>query len=462
MAAPTVFDGPVVIVGGGVAGLVSALLLLEAGCEVVVIEKFPYVGGLARSYEYDGFVFDCGPHRFHTENPNVASLLERVLKDDTTFFPRVSEVYFKGKYYGWPIKPQNLLQLPPSLALQATVDLTLNSFKTYDVDNFENYVLRQYGPTLYEHFFRGYSEKFLGIHPRDTHPDWAKTGINRAIIDENLEMQNLSQLLKTTLGQFNQQESRFIYPKAGMQQAWRNISRMIKGLGGRIITGTGARMEGTGTQVTKVWANEESFIPSKVIWTAPITLATKQLGLETPDLPYLGLLLFNVCADHAVPRDYQWCYYGAEDIVYNRISTPKFFSPDTVPNPRATGLCVEVTCMAGDERWQNAERLTDWVVDDLVKVGMLPNRRVVHEVFVERLDNSYPIYHKRYPGELKRAREGLEQFGNLHLAGRTGLFWYNNMDHSIENAMQLCRKLLRDAGRTEIREANLAQGLRSA
>ena len=80
----TVFDGPVVIVGGGVAGLVSAQLLLEAGCEVVVVERETIVGGLARSYKYDGFTFDCGPHRFHTENPNVGAYLERVMQGDST------------------------------------------------------------------------------------------------------------------------------------------------------------------------------------------------------------------------------------------------------------------------------------------------------------------------------------------------------------------------------------------
>ena len=41
------------------------------------------------------------------------------------------------------------------------------------------------------------------------------------------------------------------------------------------------------------------------------------------------------------------------------------------------------------------------------------------------------------------------------------MFWYNNMDHSIENAMQLCKRLLRDAGRADVEEAALAQGLAS-
>lgn len=455
-------DGPVVVVGGGVAGLVSAQLLLEAGCEVVVIERNADIGGLARSFRYDGFSFDCGPHRFHTENPNVKAYLDRVIRGDGTLFPRLSEVYFQGKYYRWPLHPKNLLQLPKPLAVRAGIDLALNGFKEYEIDNFEQYVLRQYGPTLYEHFFRGYSEKFLGIHPRDTHPDWAKVGINRAIIDDKLQMQNLSQLAKSTLTQFNKVEIPFLYPTEGMQQAWQNVAALIRAKGGRILQGVGARMEGRNGHIDRVWAGNESFTPSVVIWTAPITLAMKQLNLEPPDLPYLGLLLYNVCVETEVPRRYQWCYYGADELIFNRISIPKFFSERTVPHPGATGLCVELTCMEGDERWRYAERLTDWVIDDLVKVGLIPSRKAVHDVFIERIPESYPIYHKHYPRELEKARRSLAQFDNLQLAGRTGMFWYNNMDHSIENAMQLVKRLLRDSGRAEIEEVQLAQGLAAA
>ena len=95
----------------------TAHLLLEAGAKVVVIEKMEQVGGLARSYVYeDNFVLDCGPHRSDVTNPNVNAYVSRILKDRGTNFPRKSEVFFKGKYYDWPIKPQNLVQLPQSLA----------------------------------------------------------------------------------------------------------------------------------------------------------------------------------------------------------------------------------------------------------------------------------------------------------------------------------------------------------
>ena len=446
-------DGDVVVVGAGVAGLTTAIELQKAGASVKVIEKSPILGGLARSWSYDGFVFDVGPHRFHTENPKVSEFVNGILQGDSTWFPRVSEVYFEGSYYSWPLKPQNLIQLPPVMAAKSALDLAINNFREYDIDSFENYVLRQYGPTLYDNFFKGYSQKFLGLHPRDTHPDWAKVGINRAIIDNNLQMQNLSQLLKTTLLQFRTpDETRFLYPKSGMQQTWDTLGRMFVNAGGTIHAGVGAVMEGENNRVVAVHAGDQAtYHPSTVVWTAPITLAQKQLGLDVSDLEYLGLICYNVCLSGGVPRDYQWCYYGASDLLINRVSIPRFFSDRTAP-PGMTGICSEVTCRKDDERWKHAERLTDHVVNDLIKVGMIKRRSDVHNVHVERVADSYPIYHKNYTGHLEKARAGLSQFENLELAGRTGLFWYNNMDHSIENGLQLAEKLLAEGGKKQSKD----------
>jgi protoporphyrinogen oxidase len=459
----SVYEGPVVVVGAGVAGLVTAHLLSENGAKVIVIEREAAIGGLAKSFSYDGFTFDVGPHRFHTENPNIKAYLDRVLLGHSTAFPRRSEVYFQGKYYRWPLHPKNLIQLPVPLALKSSIDLAINGRKTYGNVSFEDYVLRQYGPTLYEHFFKGYSIKFLGIHPKETHPDWAKVGINRAIIDDKLQMQNLAQLAKTTLLQFNKAEIDFLYPKGGLYKTWEKVAELIEARGGRILTGTSARLVGSGEHIEAVVAENEHGLeriePSLVIWTAPITLACAQLNLDVPRLPYLATLIFNVLVGAECPREYQWCYYGADDIVFSRVSIPKFFSDDTCPRG-TTGLCVEVTCREGDDRWRYAERLTDWVVDDLVKVGLVKTRKDVQDVRVERVKETYPIYHGQYPAELEKARKQLSKFSNLQLAGRTGMFWYNNMDHSMENAMQLTRKLLKDSGKLDTEEAALAAGVK--
>jgi len=455
-----IFERPVVIVGGGVSGLAMAHLLSESGVSVVVLERDAEIGGLAKSYRYDGFVFDVGPHRFHTQDPHVNTWIHRVVAEEAILFPRLSEVYFQGRYFRWPLHPSQLIQLPPALAAKSGLDLAANTFRTYDIDSFESYVLRQYGPTLYTHFFKDYSEKFLGIHPRETHPDWATAGLSRAIIDDKLQMQNLTQLIKSTLLQFNKAEIDFLYPRHGMFAVWRNLQRSIEARGGRILTGVDARMEVEGDRVVAVQANDERIEPSLVIWTGTIGQACHQLGLPEFNLPYRALLLYNVMVDRVVPRKYQWCYYGAKDLVFSRISIPLNFSKDTCPTG-TTGLCVEVTCMEDDIRWKNGEKLTDWVVDDLIRVDMIPHRRAVQDVRLERAGDSYPVYHVTYPSELEKAQAALSRFTNLHMAGRNGTFWYNNMDHCVEAAFTTVKRLLRDAGCANVEDADLAEGRRS-
>ncbi len=449
---------PIIVVGGGVTGLVTAHILSEQNQPVIVVEKLATLGGLARSFKYDnGYVFDCGPHRFDVGNPNVKAYIGRILEENCTNYPRKSEVYFKGKYYGWPIKLKNLLQLPKEIAFKATIDLAINGFKEYPEDNFQTYILRQYGPTLYKHFFEGYSMKFLGIHPKATHSDWAKVGINRAIINDNAQMQTLFQLLKSTITQNNAPPQHFIYPTGGMQDAWDSVAKKVLQCGGQIVTEETVKMFHTGLHVDAVQIGKDIIEVSDVVWTAPINIAAKQLKQPAKQLEYLGLLLFNVMVENEpAVRDYQWCYYGERDLLINRVSTPKFLSPDTCPQ-NAVGYCCEVTCMVGDDRWKNGENLSDWIIEDLIKVGMLKDRNNVVDIKIERIPHSYPIYSENYTEELVTMRKNLAQFDNLHLAGRTGLFWYNNMDHSMENAFQLSRRLLSKRG-IHFEEGDLAAG----
>jgi phytoene dehydrogenase-like protein len=49
-----------IIVGGGLAGLTSAVFLSKSGRETLLIEKNNELGGLVNSFERDGFVFDAG------------------------------------------------------------------------------------------------------------------------------------------------------------------------------------------------------------------------------------------------------------------------------------------------------------------------------------------------------------------------------------------------------------------
>ncbi|MFH1791332.1 MAG: FAD-dependent oxidoreductase, partial [Candidatus Omnitrophota bacterium] len=55
--------------------------------------------------------------------------------------------------------------------------------------------------------------------------------------------------------------------------------------------------------------------------------------------------------------------------------------------------------------------------------------------------DAYPVYTLDYARKLDIVMEDLSRIKNLTLAGRTGLFWYNNMDDSIRNGLDVADKI---------------------
>ncbi|WP_455799797.1 FAD-dependent oxidoreductase [Clostridium butyricum] len=132
----------VVIVGAGVGGLTTAYELLKAGYDVTILERYDAVGGLSRTYKYDEFAYDSGPHRFYTKNPKVISFIQDVLKDEYLSMKMTSSVYLLGKYYDWPLGMKVILKLPFKVMFCAAIDMISLMFKkTKEVKSFKEQIL---------------------------------------------------------------------------------------------------------------------------------------------------------------------------------------------------------------------------------------------------------------------------------------------------------------------------------
>lgn len=68
---------PIVIVGGGLAGLTAAATASRAGAPVIVLESGGQLGGRARSSDHEGFSLNLGPHGLATRGPGT-EILERL------------------------------------------------------------------------------------------------------------------------------------------------------------------------------------------------------------------------------------------------------------------------------------------------------------------------------------------------------------------------------------------------
>ena len=435
-----------VVVGAGVAGLTVAHQLLKMGRSVLLVERGDRVGGLAKSFFYDvdgkTCIFDTGPKRFHTEDPEVHNFIVEVLENHYIEIGRASSVYLFGRYFGWPLTTKDLFKLPLGIQVRVGLDLMRKMASRQPIahDNrFESYILNQYGATLYRSFFKGYTEKFIGIPAEEVHEDWATTGINRSIIDKNAKGNSIFELLRSVLLP-PALKTVFLYPaERGFGNFSERLAVAISAQGGTLWTGTSVdAIDGAARTVT---VNGERIKFSRLIWTGNLHDLGRLLGESFAHLDYLSTIFYNIVTRTRPARADQWIYYGDSDLRILRVSIANNFAPYLIPEPLG-GLIVEKTCRYNDATWNDPASLEGPIIDELARVGLVTSRTDVLSIARECVRDTYPVYHMRYKkGFAEITATVKKRHPYVTLLGRTGAFWYNNSDHSIKVALGLARYL---------------------
>ena len=148
------------VLGAGPAGLTAAYVLGLRGAPAVVYEADGVVGGIAKTVDYGGYRFDLGGHRFFTKLGPVQRLWEEMLGDDLLLRPRLSRIYYQGKYLAYPLEARDIVS---RLGLKESSLCSLSYFwsrlnrRRTTIETFEDWVTSDFGGRLYESFFRSYT-----------------------------------------------------------------------------------------------------------------------------------------------------------------------------------------------------------------------------------------------------------------------------------------------------------------
>ncbi|MEC4986620.1 MAG: NAD(P)/FAD-dependent oxidoreductase [Oscillatoria sp. PMC 1068.18] len=443
---------PCVILGAGPAGLTAAYELIKNDLKPIVVEKANQVGGISRTEVYKGYRFDIGGHRFFTKVSEVQELWQEVLGDEFIKVPRLSRIYYDGKFFSYPLEAKNALSnlglINSSLILASYLKAKL--FPHPVEENFEQWVSNRFGERLYKTFFKTYTEKVWGIPCTKIRADWAAQRIKglslkKAMMNALFNTNDTKTLIKE-----------FEYPLLGPGMMWERFHQIVESKGALVYLNTGVvSIEREDKRIKSIIAVQDGktlqITGDNFISSIPVTALVKNMNPLPPEpvlkaaqsLKYRDFLIVSliISEKHLFPDN--WIYIHSPEFQVGRIQNFKNWSPAMVPNLEKTCLGMEYFCSEGDNTWELSDNdLVCLASREIVSLGLLDDINKIEDGVVIRQHKAYPVYDAEYRQHLQVIQDYLQDFENLQTVGRNGMHRYNNQDHSMLTGLLAAKNIL--------------------
>jgi len=457
-------DAELFVIGAGPAGLTAAYCMSKETPSVIVVEKDPgYVGGISRTVHYKNFLFDIGGHRFFSKAKEVVDLWKEILPDDFIERPRLSRIYYGGKYYSYPL---NAFEALSNLGLvnSAACMLSFGYAKASpikDPQTFHDWVRNQFGEKLFSIFFKTYTEKVWGMSCDEISADWASqrikgldlgvavmNGLKRALKRKGGTKSGSGPVVKTLIESFQ-------YPRKGPGMMWDAATRKIRERGGKVLMGRELTQLAFDTeknvwriQVATAEGGREDYTVQHVISSVPMRELVEKIKPQpssvryAQQLRYRDFLTVALMVRKADLFPDNWIYIHDPSVKVGRVQNFGSWSPEMVPAGMSC-LGLEYFCFEGDSLWNSEDAdLIKLAKKEIAKIGLISQDDVV-DACVVRQHKAYPVYDADYRDNVAMIRRELETaYPTLHLVGRNGMHKYNNQDHAMMTAMLTVRNIL--------------------
>jgi protoporphyrinogen oxidase len=442
-------ERPVVVLGGGPAGLTAGYLFAKEGKPVIVLEASDQVGGLARTEVRDGYRFDLGGHRFFTKVAEVDQLWHEIMKEEFLRRPRQSRIYWNKKFLEYPLQGMDVIRkLGPVELTRVGLSYLWAAVKPKGrEDTVEQWISNRFGKRLYQLFFKTYTEKVWGVPCSELRAEWAAQRIkNLSFLSaaKSAFFGNRGNKITSLISEFN-------YPRFGPGQMWEQMTEDIRAHSGEVrVNAPVTRLRMDGDRVVEVVAGGETITPSYVISSLPLRSTVAITEPEAPvdvrdaarGLRYRDFLTVALVIEGKDLFPDNWIYIHEPGVRVGRIQNFRSWSPWMVPDENHASVGLEYFCFEGDELWSMPD-------DDLVKLATTEIEKLglaeaadVKFGFAVRVHKAYPIYDAEYAERLDTIRDWLQHIPNLIQVGRNGLHRYNNSDHSMLTAMRAVDNIL--------------------
>jgi protoporphyrinogen oxidase len=460
-----------VILGGGLAGLSAGYVLSKSNRNLVVFESGSTVGGLSRTVRYKDFLFDLGGHRFFTKNKQIENFVRDILKGNVLTISRKSKIYLQNKFFDYPLKPANaLMGLGMSTTIRAISDYSKEKVKKLFINpgnvSLEDWVVNNFGRTMFTLYFKDYSEKVWGIDCSNISEEW---------VSKRIEGLSLGVAIKNAFFNIGGKDvstlvDEFIYPPMGIGEIADRMSEEIQ-KAGVVQTRTSVKqVRHDNLKIRNISVNNckdtYDVNANKFVSSIPLTNLIKMLTPSPPDhvleaaskLKYRDLVIVTVMLNRDRVTDLTWLYLPEQSMPLGRIHEPKNWSPHLAPEGK-THIVAEYFCFQDDHIWNSEDaELASLTASQLERLGFIKKNEVIDSCVV-RVPKAYPILEVGYKQHYMKILDYLKNFENLHIVGRTGMFRYYNMDVAIESGIETAEEILR--GRASARDRSHGDKMKS-
>jgi protoporphyrinogen oxidase len=421
----------ITIIGAGLSGLSAAYHL---GKDYTVLERDPEVGGLCKSINIDGYIFDLAPHILFTRNPYTSDLFHSLLGENIETQSRRAYIYMMNTFVKYPFEA-NLHPLPEHVKEECIKGVMEKP--SLDPKNFMEWIQTTMGKGIADYYMVPYNRKIWKYPLEKMNTDWIAGRVPSPSVEEMRKGAEAPQPIDYG------PNVEFWYPKHGGIGALANS--LAKNIPVKLeAEATWFNTSPRGVETIYVGNGEEKSIESdKVMSSLPLPEiidmmddVPEEVQTATENLVYNSLVCLMVGVKRPNIIDKHWLYFPEPDLIFNRISFPMNFSPYTTPKG-SSSILVEVTYR---DKVMDLEETKKQVLLDLVKANLIRDNDEIEVCEAKDFKYAYVIYDLDHGKNVKVIHDYLLAH-NIIPIGRFGEWEYYNMDKAILSGKNAAEKV---------------------
>lgn len=420
------------IVGAGLAGLSAAYHL--KGRNHIIVESDAEVGGLCKTYQVDGFHFDCTGHLIHFRTPEGKQLLMELVGDRVARHERKAAIFLEDRYTPYPFQA-NTYGLPPEVVKECLLGFvqTMLQKRKRKIGNFQDWIHETFGDGIAKYFMFPYNEKIWQHDLRDIALDWVNWSIPKP---------NLEEVFNGALGIQNRQfgyNPVFFYPVQGGISLLPNSFPIT---GKLILDNPLVKVDLKKRRVTL--RDGQTIAYRYLLSTMPLHALLMALDNSTPSilsardkLKYISVLNINLGIQREAVVPHHWIYFPEKDKPFYRIGCPTNFSNAVAP-AGTSSLFLEVSLRPSQQ--QDVPGLVRDSVNALKRCKILRDDDAILTTYPILLKYAYVIYNKDRRKTVEKTMKHLNRY-DVHSFGRYGSWIYSSMEDAILEGKAIAEKL---------------------